>query len=177
MCEQISTEYFQCSLCISEICLACIEWVKNSKICKIQMVCHRNHPLRENEGCEEFYKIFKKKHPDYFICDGCLHETTGKSMHCRSCKVDYCEICAKKYQWLLENEGKNTCKKKMYSGISSVISRSHHLCENKLIWMAFKSKFSCYACKKYFPKSGNFSCTGCKRTLCIVCAYQRVNRN
>ena len=169
ICSKITTEYFHCSFCISEVCMVCTEWMSTTKINPLGMVCYRNHPLRENENTEEFYRSVRKEKVKDFLCDGCLNKYKGKSAQCRNCKVDYCERCIGRFGYILENIGIIKCGKKMFSGIGAVMTNKYQGCCGTFIWKPFKNNFKCAKCKKFYNKSGSFCCCSCTREICIVC--------
>ena len=112
VCLKVVNDYFQCNFCLSEVCKKCTEWLSLNNINPIGMVCYNNHPLRENKKAENYYKIIRNASIEHFLCDGCIVKTTGPSMQCRKCRVDYCESCYRKYVHIINLTQNFICQKK-----------------------------------------------------------------
>ena len=177
ICERASSEYYHCPLCQDQTCVKCWIWMKSTKTNKLNIKCFNNHPLRDTENVEEFYKkIWPDKKHDYFLCDGCITRKQGNSSQCRMCKVDYCEECMNKLEVISEN-CLIICRKKIYSGIFGRVAGNFTVCNVQIPWRCNAINFSCEGCGNKFNKSGSFICRHCSVSYCISCAFNKLTRN
>jgi hypothetical protein len=173
ICQQKSNEYFQCALCIYQVCLNCNDWVNSTEVEPNGLVCFRQHVLRHTVNPGEFYNRIKKNNLSHFVCDGCLVKKKGSSAQCRECRVDYCDECTFKYAKIMDIIDVLFCKRKLYCGISYLTGRNFSYCNSRLAWRSDRINYSCTVCGSRFTKSGSFFCRECNKSYCIGCAYKK----
>ena len=155
MCNEKNSVLWLCSTCQYGICDLCKEWFESSKsINDPGFKCFRGHNLRQTQNPEKFYNRHGK-----FLCDGCKKEESGQSIHCRTCKVDYCMNC--------------------YLHLNHLIAEAEGLrcrCNKQLVWRYNETCSKCRNCRNSFSKSGAFICLYCKYKYCICCTVEKFNQ-
>ncbi|OMJ72671.1 hypothetical protein SteCoe_28840 [Stentor coeruleus] len=175
VCKKYSDSYYQCVPCLDQICIKCCEWINTTAPNSYRLRCSEGHYLRETLNAEVFYQSIRphKKH-NFFLCDGCLTKTNGRSLQCRQCKLDYCISCVEKYRNLDKNIELLFCSKKNYEGFFGMIIGKYELCNQRLVWRNQNTNFKCFSCGSFFNKSGSFICKECSIAYCISCANKLI---
>lgn len=150
ICSTADQSAYICQRCNYLALTDCKTWYDSSQLVIPKFKCLNGHFLRYIEDAGIYYQ----RKGDY-KCDGCSLLTSGKSAHCRACKVDFCKVCIPMIFALLAKPLNLTCN-----------------CNHRLVWV-HNRQIKCSSCKKTYSKSGSFLCTGCKHALCIRCTFNK----
>jgi hypothetical protein len=142
-----------CTTCNIKTCKKCKIWHIDSFDTPENFVCSENHSLKLTENAQDFYDKKGK-----FSCDGCFEITSGKSLHCLKCKLDYCYFCYSNLKLLKQ------IYLFFYCGVKG--------CAGKVEWNPKKNGKKCLKCTQKFKKSGLFECLKCNFLMCINCALK-----
>ena len=156
LCKQfVGTSSMCCDSCNFDMCPACIEWIKATKLFK-GSPCSLDHELRETE-VEQLKIPGVEIYP--YICRCCNEEITeGVVNYCRFCAYAMCSDCRDVIAKAEKIVSKTKCKQ---SHELKWVMASHYS-ETKMI-------LNCQECKRKYLGAGTFSCTSCKYDMCVNC--------